>query len=79
MNGFTQTARTRVEGSDEVAYFAHPFEFDLYYKCDDERDQGIKKYIYINFKYYNIKNKISLFLKRRDYQNAENFVRSCFV
>jgi Meckel syndrome type 1 protein len=38
ISGFTQTSRTKVSGpggSDEIAYFAHPFEFDLYYKNDD--------------------------------------------
>ena len=35
ISGFTQTSRTKVEGNDEIAYFAHPFEFDLYYKNDE--------------------------------------------
>ncbi len=35
ISGFTQTSRTKLEGNDEIAYFAHPFEFDLYYKNDE--------------------------------------------
>ncbi|CAF0733853.1 unnamed protein product [Brachionus calyciflorus] len=35
LSGFTPTSRTKVEGDDEVAYFSHPFEFDLYYKNDE--------------------------------------------
>lgn len=30
-NGFTQTSRTKIEGQDEIAYFSHPFDFELYY------------------------------------------------
>ena len=41
MSGYTQTSRTRVEGKDEIAYYGHPFEFDLYYRTDDERDRGL--------------------------------------
>jgi len=36
ISGFTQTSRTKAEGKDEVAYFSHPFEFDLYYKNDED-------------------------------------------
>jgi hypothetical protein len=35
LSGFTQTTRTKTEGVDEVAYFSHPFEFDLYYKNNE--------------------------------------------
>lgn len=35
ISGFTQTSRAKTEGNDEVAYFAHPFEFDLLYKNDE--------------------------------------------
>lgn len=43
ISGFTQTSRTKIEGLNEVAYFAHPFEFDLYYKNDEVNtdDRGI--------------------------------------
>lgn len=39
ISGFTQTSRTRTEGCDEIAYFSHPFEFDLYYKNDEINSQ----------------------------------------
>lgn len=39
ISGFTQTSRTKIEGKDEVAYFSHPFEYDLYYKNDEINDQ----------------------------------------
>ena len=37
ISGFTQTSRTKPENknNEEVAYFSHPFEFDLYYKNDE--------------------------------------------
>lgn len=35
LSGFTPTSRTKIEGDDEIAYFSHPFEFDLYYKNDE--------------------------------------------
>ncbi|RNA44327.1 Meckel syndrome type 1 [Brachionus plicatilis] len=35
LSGFTPTSRTKIEGNDEIAYFSHPFEFDLYYKNDE--------------------------------------------
>ena len=35
LDGYTHTARTKSEGIDDVAYFSHPFEFDLYYKNDE--------------------------------------------
>lgn len=41
MSGYTQTSRTKVVGSDEIAYFGHPFEYELYYRADDERDRGL--------------------------------------
>lgn len=35
LSGFTPTSRTKIEGDDEIAYFSHPFEFDIYYKNDE--------------------------------------------
>jgi len=35
ISGFTQTSRTKIEKSNEIAYFSHPFEFDLYYKNEE--------------------------------------------
>ena len=35
ISGFTQTSRAKTEGTDEVSYFSHPFEFDLLYKNDE--------------------------------------------
>ncbi len=35
LDGYTHTAKTKSSGVNEVAYFAHLFEFDMYYKNDE--------------------------------------------
>lgn len=41
LSGFTPTCRTKSVGIDDVAYFSHPFEFDLYYKNENGQNDGI--------------------------------------
>jgi Meckel syndrome type 1 protein len=40
ISGFTQTSKIKTEAQDEIAYFSHPFEYDLYYKNDEINEEN---------------------------------------
>lgn len=50
LSGVTQTCRTRAEGKDNVAFFSHPFNFEAFYKTEDESEDSLPQWPVLYFK-----------------------------
>lgn len=50
LSGVTQTCRTKSSGKDDVAFFSFPLNFEAFYMCEKESEEGVLQWPVLYFK-----------------------------